>query len=141
MSRYPHLLSPGKIGGLEIRNRLVQTAMGTNMAIEGGFFPDQLVAYYEARARGRIGLITPLTNNFCEGCNRVRVTATGQLYPCLGGGERVDLREALRSDEPDAALSRSLDTAMRIKPERHHFVIDGPGGAPALPRHMSTTGG
>jgi len=94
-----------------------------------------------AETGGRLGLITPLTNNFCEGCNRMRVTATGQLYPCLGGGERVDLRAALRDADPDAALASALDTAMRIKPERHHFVIDGPGGAPALPRHMSMTGG
>ena len=94
-----------------------------------------------AETGGRLGLITPLTNNFCEGCNRVRVTATGQLYPCLGGGERVDLRAALRSPDPDAALSEALDLAMRIKPQRHHFVIDRPGAAPALARHMSTTGG
>lgn len=98
--------------------------------------------YFEvAETGGRLGLITPLTNNFCEGCNRMRVTATGQLYPCLGGGERVDLRAALRDEEPELALSRALDTAMRIKPQRHNFVIDGPGGVPALPRHMSMTGG
>ena len=90
---------------------------------------------------GRLGLITPLTNNFCEGCNRVRVTATGQLYACLGGTEQVDLRAALRSDDPDAALSAGLDLAMRIKPERHHFAIRAPGAAPALARHMSLTGG
>jgi len=90
---------------------------------------------------GRIGLITPLTNNFCEGCNRIRVTATGQLHPCLGGIEQVDLRAALRSADPDAALTQALDTAMRIKPERHHFAIDAPGAAPALARHMSMTGG
>ena len=94
-----------------------------------------------AETGGRIGLITPLTNNFCEGCNRVRVTATGQLYPCLGGGEMVDLRGAMRSDDPDAALTAALDTAMRIKPERHHFAIDSRGAAPALARHMSMTGG
>jgi cyclic pyranopterin phosphate synthase len=94
-----------------------------------------------AQTGGRLGFITPLTNNFCEGCNRIRVTATGQLYACLGGNEQVDLRAALRSDDPDAALDQALDTAMRIKPERHHFVIDGPGGAPALARHMSATGG
>ncbi|PLK26576.1 GTP 3',8-cyclase MoaA [Novosphingobium sp. TH158] len=94
-----------------------------------------------AETGGRLGLITPLTNNFCEGCNRIRVTATGQLYPCLGGGERVDLRAALRSADPEAALDAALDMAMRIKPERHHFRIDAPGGAPALARHMSTTGG
>ena len=90
---------------------------------------------------GRLGLITPLTNNFCEGCNRVRVTATGQLYPCLGGGELVDLRAAMRSDDPDAALAVALATAMRIKPARHTFAIDARGAAPALARHMSHTGG
>lgn len=94
-----------------------------------------------AETGGRVGFITPLTGNFCEGCNRVRVTATGQLHPCLGGTEQVDLRAALRSDDPDAALSAALDTAMRIKPERHHFAIDRPGQAPALARHMSATGG
>ena len=94
-----------------------------------------------AETGGRLGFITPLTNNFCDGCNRIRVTATGQLYACLGGNEQVDLRAALRSDNPDAALDAALDLAMRIKPERHHFVIDKPGGAPALARHMSMTGG
>lgn len=90
---------------------------------------------------GRLGFITPLTRNFCEGCNRIRVTATGQLYPCLGGGERLDLRGALRSDDPDVQLAAALDEAMRIKPERHHFDISRRGAAPALPRHMSVTGG
>ncbi|WP_324742525.1 GTP 3',8-cyclase MoaA [Tsuneonella sp. CC-YZS046] len=90
---------------------------------------------------GRLGFITPLTNNFCDGCNRIRVTATGQLYPCLGGAERVDLRAALRSQEPDSRLARALDIAMRIKPERHHFRMDRRGAEPAQPRHMSMTGG
>lgn len=94
-----------------------------------------------AETGGRLGLITPLTNNFCDGCNRIRVTATGQLYACLGGNERVDLRAALRSDDPEAELHRALDTAMRIKPERHHFAIEEPGSAPAVSRHMSMTGG
>lgn len=94
-----------------------------------------------AETGGRLGFITPLTNNFCEGCNRVRVTATGQLFACLGGTEQVDLRAALRSDNPDAQLAAALDTAMRIKPERHHFAIDRTGAAPALARHMSMTGG
>ena len=94
-----------------------------------------------AETGGRLGMITPLTSNFCKGCNRVRVTATGQLYACLGGTEQVDLRAALRSADPDAALNAGLDQAMRIKPERHHFAIDAPGGAPALARHMSLTGG
>ncbi|HCF24333.1 GTP 3',8-cyclase MoaA [Novosphingobium sp.] len=94
-----------------------------------------------AETGGRIGFITPLTSNFCEGCNRVRATATGQLHPCLGGIEQVDLRAALRSPDPDAALTAALDEAMRIKPERHHFRIDAAGAAPALARHMSMTGG
>jgi cyclic pyranopterin phosphate synthase len=89
---------------------------------------------------GRLGLITPLTNNFCAGCNRIRVTATGQLYACLGGAEQVDLRAALRSNAPDARLAEALDEAMRIKPERHNFLIER-GSGPAQPRHMSLTGG
>ena len=94
-----------------------------------------------AETGGRLGLITPLTANFCDGCNRVRVTATGQLFACLGGREQVDLRAALRSDDPLAGLAAGLDEAMRIKPERHHFAIDRAGQAPALARHMSVTGG
>ncbi len=93
-----------------------------------------------AETGGRLGFITPLTNNFCASCNRVRVTATGELYACLGGAEKVDLRAALRSDAPDANLALALDEAMRIKPERHHFRIER-GQAPAQPRHMSLTGG
>jgi cyclic pyranopterin phosphate synthase len=94
-----------------------------------------------AETGGRLGLITPLTNNFCDGCNRIRVTATGQLYACLGGNERVDLRAAIRSDDAEGAMDKALDLAMRIKPERHHFAIDTRGAAPALARHMSLTGG
>lgn len=94
-----------------------------------------------AETGGRLGLITPLTANFCDGCNRVRVTATGQLFACLGGREQVDLRAALRSDDPAAGLAAGLDEAMRIKPERHNFAIDRAGQAPALARHMSVTGG
>jgi cyclic pyranopterin phosphate synthase len=94
-----------------------------------------------AETGGRLGFITPHTNNFCAGCNRLRVTATGQLYPCLGGGEQVDLRAALRSDAPEANLAAALDEALRIKPEKHHFRMDARGADPALVRHMSMTGG
>ncbi|NVE94514.1 GTP 3',8-cyclase MoaA [Altererythrobacter sp. JGD-16] len=90
---------------------------------------------------GRLGFITPLTGNFCASCNRLRVTATGQLYPCLGGGERVDLRAALRSEDPARELELALNEAMRIKPERHFFEISERGQEPHLPRHMSMTGG
>lgn len=93
-----------------------------------------------AETGGLLGFITPLTNNFCASCNRIRVTATGELYACLGGSEKVDLRAALRSDDPDGNLDRALDEAMRIKPEKHHFRI-GAGEGPAQPRHMSVTGG
>ena len=89
---------------------------------------------------GRLGLITPLTSNFCDGCNRVRVSATGQLFMCLGGEGQVDLRGALRSGEA-GALDAALDRAMLLKPERHAFAIDRRGAAPALARHMSVTGG
>ena len=94
-----------------------------------------------AETGGRLGFITPLTNNFCDGCNRVRVTTTGQLYACLGGAEQVDLRAALRSGDSERQLADALDLAMRIKPERHHFRIDRRGAGPAQPRHMSVTGG
>ena len=94
-----------------------------------------------AETGGRLGFITPLTANFCDACNRIRVTVTGQLYACLGGRERVDLRAALRSDDAERALAEAIDLAMRIKPERHHFQIDRRVQDPALPRHMSMTGG
>ncbi len=94
-----------------------------------------------AETGGRLGFITPHTSNFCSGCNRLRVTATGQLYPCLGGGERVDLRAALRSDDPEGHLAAAINEALAIKPERHHFRMEQRGDAPALPRHMSVTGG
>ena len=90
-----------------------------------------------AETGGRLGFITPLTGNFCAGCNRIRVTATGQVYACLGGAEQVDLRAALR----EGSIDGRLDELMAIKPERHHFAISGRGEAPAQPRTMSVTGG
>ena len=88
----------------------------------------------------RLGLITPMTNNFCDGCNRVRVTATGQIYMCLGHDDRLDLRQALREGTPDD-FDRLLDRAMRMKPERHDFRIESRNAAPTVQRHMSVTGG
>jgi cyclic pyranopterin phosphate synthase len=91
---------------------------------------------------GRLGFITPLTNNFCAGCNRVRVTCTGRIYMCLGQDDHIDLRAALReSADPQAALDDALDRALIAKPERHEFAIEGRDERPALPRHMSVTGG
>jgi GTP 3',8-cyclase len=90
---------------------------------------------------GRLGFITPLTGNFCDGCNRVRLTATGQLTMCLGGEGHVDLRAALRGPDREAALEAAFVRAMGEKQERHDFRIDGRGAAPILARHMSVTGG
>lgn len=95
-----------------------------------------------AQTGGKLGFITPLTNNFCAGCNRVRVTCTGRIYMCLGQDDHIDLRAALRdSDTPDRDLDACLDRALLKKPERHDFRIEHRGQTPALPRHMSVTGG
>lgn len=97
--------------------------------------------YYRVEELGaRIGFITPLTENFCAGCNRVRITASGRLYMCLGHDDRVDLRGALREGGP-AALDALLDRAMALKPLRHDFRIEDRQAAPAVERHMSVTGG
>lgn len=88
----------------------------------------------------RLGLITPMTANFCDGCNRVRVSASGRLYLCLGHDDRVDLKAALR-EGGRPALDALLDDAMMLKPLRHRFEIKERDAAPALARHMSVTGG
>jgi cyclic pyranopterin phosphate synthase len=93
-----------------------------------------------AETSGRLGLITPLTHNFCDGCNRMRVTAQGRLYMCLGHEDRVDLQQALRQGGP-AALDAAIDEALLLKAARHHFSIAGRGAAPAVSRHMNVTGG
>jgi len=90
---------------------------------------------------GRLGFITPLTNNFCAGCNRVRVTCTGRIYMCLGQDDFVDLRGAMRGDNPEHALETALQKAMGAKPEKHDFNITKRGARPAVGRHMSLTGG
>jgi GTP 3',8-cyclase len=90
---------------------------------------------------GRIGFITPLTHNFCESCNRVRITCTGQLYMCLGQDDQGDLRAPLRASEGDELLSAAIDEAIGRKPKGHDFVIDRRDAKPAVARHMSVTGG
>jgi cyclic pyranopterin phosphate synthase len=94
-----------------------------------------------AQTNGRLGLITPLTHNFCESCNRVRLTCTGTLYMCLGQEDRVDLRAPLRASADDAAVDAAIAEAMRLKPRGHDFVIDRRNGTPQLARPMSLTGG
>ncbi len=91
---------------------------------------------------GRLGFITPLTSNFCAGCNRVRVTCTGRIYMCLGQDDHVDLRGLIRDHPNDAtALNKALDQALFAKPEKHDFAINRRGEGAALTRHMSVTGG
>jgi cyclic pyranopterin phosphate synthase len=90
---------------------------------------------------GRLGFITPLTHNFCESCNRVRVTCTGTLYMCLGQEDAADLRTPLRASESDDALYAAIDEAISRKPKGHDFIIDRRHRRPALARHMSVTGG
>jgi cyclic pyranopterin phosphate synthase len=90
---------------------------------------------------GRLGFITPMTHNFCETCNRVRITCTGTMYMCLGQEDAADLRTPLRASESDALIHAALDEAILRKPKGHDFVIDRRQRKPALSRHMSVTGG
>ncbi len=90
---------------------------------------------------GRVGFITPMTHNFCESCNRVRLTCTGTLYMCLGQEDAADLRAPLRESDDDALLMDAIDEAIGRKPKGHDFVIDRRRREPAVSRHMSVTGG
>jgi cyclic pyranopterin phosphate synthase len=90
---------------------------------------------------GRLGFITPLTHNFCESCNRVRLTCTGTLYMCLGQDDAADLRAPLRQSEGDAPLEAAIREAITRKPKGHDFIIDRRHQGPAVGRHMSVTGG
>jgi GTP 3',8-cyclase len=94
-----------------------------------------------AETGGRLGFITPLTHNFCESCNRVRLTCTGTLYMCLGQNDAADLRTPLRISASDDALNAAIEDAIARKPKGHDFMIDRSHTAPAVPRHMSVTGG
>jgi len=98
--------------------------------------------YVEVGESGRkLGFITPLTHNFCESCNRVRLTCTGMLYMCLGQNDDADLRAPLRASEADDLLEAAIDEAIGRKPKGHDFIIDRDHRGPAVTRHMSVTGG
>ena len=94
-----------------------------------------------AETGGRLGFITPMTHNFCESCNRVRLTCTGTLYMCLGQDDAADLRTPLRASEGNELVSAAIDEAIGRKPKGHDFVIDRRTRRPAVARHMSVTGG
>src|SRR5579872_5689481 len=98
--------------------------------------------YVDVRETGRrLGFITPLTHNFCESCNRVRVTCTGTLFMCLGQEDAADLRSPLRQSESDEPVEAAIREAISRKPKGHDFIIDRRHTGPAVPRHMSVTGG
>ncbi|MGB8276226.1 MAG: GTP 3',8-cyclase MoaA [Alphaproteobacteria bacterium] len=98
--------------------------------------------YVRVRETGhRLGFITPLTHNFCESCNRVRLTCTGTLYMCLGQADSADLRTPVRASDDDALLRRAILEAVSRKPKGHDFIIDRRHKRPALARHMNVTGG
>lgn len=94
-----------------------------------------------AETGGRVGFITPMTHNFCESCNRVRLTCTGTLYMCLGQDDAADLRTPLRESEGNELVSKAIDEAISRKPKGHDFIIDRTTKRPSVSRHMSVTGG
>ena len=94
-----------------------------------------------AETGGRLGFITPMTHNFCESCNRVRLTCTGTLYMCLGQDDAADLRAPLRQSEGNEKVAMAIDEAISRKPKGHDFVIDRTTRKPSVARHMSMTGG
>ena len=122
---------------------LVRARLARNYTLEESSHRTGGPARYE-RVRetgGRIGFITPLTHNFCESCNRVRLTCTGMLYMCLGQNDDADLRRPLRASPDDALLNAAIDEAISRKPKGHDFIIDRRHDRPAVGRTMSLTGG
>lgn len=120
-----------------VRARLAKRFTLNDIAYRSGG-PARYVAVKETG--GRIGFITPLTHNFCETCNRVRVSCTGTLYMCLGQEDSADLRAPLRANRKDDLLHAAIDEAIARKPKGHDFIIDR-GEKPSISRHMSATGG
>jgi len=121
---------------------LVRTRLEERFTLEGSSHRSGGPARYVhvRETGGKLGFITPLSHNFCESCNRVRVTCTGTLYMCLGQDDAIDLRTPLRASESDHLLNAAIDAAISAKPKGHDFVIER-GGRPAVSRTMSTTGG
>ena len=106
-----------------------------------GIAPGPARYWRVAETGGRIGFITPLTEHFCDSCNRVRLTCTGTLFMCLGQDDQADLRAVLRSGADDAALQAAIEAAIARKPKGHDFIIDRRHAGAAVARHMSVTGG
>lgn len=122
----------------QMRARLAETFTLTDIPYKTGG-PARYVEV--AETGGRLGFITPMTHNFCESCNRVRLTCTGTLYMCLGQEDAADLRAPLRASEGNELVANAIDEAIGRKPEGHDFVIDRLTSRPSVSRHMSVTGG
>ncbi len=131
--RTDHYL-PLSIVRARMRNRWTLT--------ESGHSTGGPARYFDVAETGtRLGFITPMTHNFCEGCNRVRLTCTGTLYLCLGQDDAADLRAVLRRTDDEAALDAAIMEAIARKPKGHDFIIDRRVSSPSVARHMSLTGG
>ena len=122
---------------------MVRSTLAKNWTLEEtGYRTGGPARYFDVRETGqRLGFITPLTHNFCESCNRVRLTCTGTLFMCLGQDDAADLRAPLRASSDDAVLGAAIREAIQRKPKGHDFVIDRRNTGPAVARHMSVTGG
>jgi cyclic pyranopterin phosphate synthase len=137
----------GDIGGDRVEHYLPLSMVRANLAarytlVDSAHRTGGPARYVDvAETGGRLGFITPLTHNFCESCNRVRLTCTGTLYMCLGQDDRAELRPVLRAHDGEAALAAAIGEAIARKPKGHDFVIDRRRKAPAVARHMSLTGG
>lgn len=137
----------GEIGDLRLDQYLPLSAVRADLGrrwtlINSDHVTGGPARYVEVAETGRrLGFITPLTHNFCESCNRVRVTCTGTLFMCLGQEDAADLRAPLRASEDDGTLERAILAAIDRKPKGHDFVIDRNHRGPAVSRHMSVTGG
>lgn len=121
-----------------VRSRLSENWTLTDIDYQTGG-PARFVRVEETGRK--LGFITPLTHNFCESCNRVRLTCTGTLYMCLGQDDAADLRQVLRASDDDEVLRNAIREAITRKPKGHDFIIDRNNQAPAVSRHMSVTGG
>jgi GTP 3',8-cyclase len=121
-----------------VRARLAQQFTLTDLADDTGG-PARYVRVSETG--GKLGFITPMTHNFCESCNRVRITCTGTLHTCLGQEDASDLRKPLRASPDDDLLGATIDRAIGLKPKGHDFIIDRRHNRPSVSRHMSVTGG
>jgi GTP 3',8-cyclase len=121
-----------------VRARLAKQYTMTDLADDTGG-PARYVSVSETG--GKLGFITPMTHNFCESCNRVRITCTGTLHTCLGHEDASDLRKPLRASADDDLLARAIDRAIGEKPKGHDFIIDRRHNRPSVSRHMSVTGG